>query len=358
MNIFAKLLAPKNKVFYDLFEKSADNVKQMGVLLTQVVTESDFDKRQTLISKMEDLEHANDELTHNLFTELGRNFITPFDREDIHYLASALDDIADFIFASAKKVNFYRVNPNDIGIHKLAEIIVQSTNEVRSTVGELRTLKNMRLITESLVRINSLENEADDIFDMSIERLFATEPDAKEVIKKREIYQVMETATDKCEDAANVIATIVSTKVLTPFQAVVWAALFNFAAFFIFKDHGVANTVAKTVHEDWITLPVVFSGLIAAIGWNLITWWFGIPSSSSHTLIGGFAGAGIAHAGTFAAIEADPVIKTVSFIFLAPLVGMIVAFIISLWFIHAFQKGMLPKLISFAVIVFVIIFLW
>jgi uncharacterized protein Yka (UPF0111/DUF47 family) len=102
MNIFAKLLAPKNKVFYDLFEKSADNVKQMGVLLTQVVTESDFDKRQTLISKMEDLEHANDELTHNLFTELGRNFITPFDREDIHYLASALDDIADFIFASAK----------------------------------------------------------------------------------------------------------------------------------------------------------------------------------------------------------------------------------------------------------------
>jgi uncharacterized protein len=209
MNIFAKLLAPKNKVFYDLFEKSADNVKQMGVLLTQVVTESDFDKRQTLISKMEDLEHANDELTHNLFTELGRNFITPFDREDIHYLASALDDIADFIFASAKKVNFYRVNPNDIGIPKLAEIIVQSTNEVRSTVGELRTLKNMRLITESLVRINSLENEADDIFDMSIERLFATEPDAKEVIKKREIYQVMETATDKCEDAANVIESII-----------------------------------------------------------------------------------------------------------------------------------------------------
>ena len=209
MNIFAKLLAPKNKVFYDLFEKSADNVKQMGVLLTHVVSEADFDKRQALISKMEDLEHANDELTHNLFTELGRNFITPFDREDIHYLASALDDIADFIFASAKKVNFYRVNPNDIGIHKLAEIIVQSTNEVRSTVGELRTLKNMRLITQSLVKINSLENEAADIFDMSIERLFATEPDAKEVIKKREIYQVMETATDKCEDAANVIESII-----------------------------------------------------------------------------------------------------------------------------------------------------
>src|SRR6476469_1496283 len=159
-------------------------------------------------------------------------------------------------------------------------------------------------------------------------------------------------------DAANSIATVVSTKVLTPFQAVLWAALFNFVAFFIFKDHGVANTISKTVKSEFITLPVVFAGLIAAISWNLLTWWFGIPSSSSHTLIGVFAGAGIAHAGTFAAIEADPVIKTASFIFLAPLVGMVVAFIISLWFIHAFRKGILPKLLSFAVIVFVIIFLY
>ena len=209
MNIFAKLLAPKNKIFYELFEKSADNVKQMGQLLTQVIGEPDFDKRQGIISQMEDVEHANDELTHLLFTELGRNFITPFDREDIHYLASALDDIADYIFATAKKINFYRVNPNDIGMQKLSEIILQSCTEVRKAVGELRNMKNMRLITESLVKINSLENEADDIFDMSIERLFATEPDAKEVIKKREIYQVMETATDKCEDAANVIESII-----------------------------------------------------------------------------------------------------------------------------------------------------
>lgn len=209
MNIFAKLLAPKNKIFYELFEKSADNVKQMGQLLTQAIGEPDFDKRQGLISQMENVEHANDELTHSLFTELGRNFITPFDREDIHYLASALDDIADYIYATAKKINFYRVNPNDIGMQKLSEIILQSCTEVRKAVGELRNMKNMRLITESLVKINSLENEADDIFDMSIERLFASEPDAKEVIKKREIYQVMETATDKCEDAANVIESII-----------------------------------------------------------------------------------------------------------------------------------------------------
>ena len=135
-------------------------------------------------------------------------------------------------------------------------------------------------------------------------------------------------------DAANSIATVVSTKVLTPFQAVVWAALFNFAAYFIFKDHGVANTVAKTVKSDVVIgqagLIVIFSGLIAAIGWNLLTWWFGIPSSSSHTLIGGFAGAAIAHGG-FSAVNAEPVIRTASFILLAPVIGMIMAFVISLW---------------------------
>ena len=98
-------------------------------------------------------------------------------------------------------------------------------------------------------------------------------------------------------DAANSIATIVSTKVLTPFQAVIWAAAFNFIAYFIFSDHHVANTVAKTVHEEFITLRVVLAGLLAAITWNLLTWWYGIPSSSSHTLIGGFAGAALAGAG-------------------------------------------------------------
>lgn len=210
MNIFAKLLAPKNQIFYELFEQAATNVSGMSKLLMKVVAENDFDKRQAIITQMEDLEHANDDLTHRIFTELGRNFITPFDREDIHYLASALDDIADFVYASAKKINFYRINPStDTGLQKLTEIIDQSCNEVQKAVQQLRDMKNVRQITESLVKINSMENQADDVFDMSIERLFALETDAKEVIKKREIYQVMETATDKCEDAANVIESII-----------------------------------------------------------------------------------------------------------------------------------------------------
>ena len=162
-------------------------------------------------------------------------------------------------------------------------------------------------------------------------------------------------------DAANSIATVVSTKVLTPFQAVLWAAVFNFVAFFIFKDHGVADTVAKTVHSDQVTqndmMLVIFSGLIAAISWNLLTWWFGIPSSSSHTLIGGFAGAAVAYGG-FSTINGAVVLKTASFIFLAPLVGMIMALIMSLWFLNSFRKGHLPKLISIVVLILVGWFLY
>lgn len=209
LNSFLQIFLPKNRIFFDLFEKVADNGAKMGSILKEVVAETDFDKRSSLISQIEDLEHANDELTHSIFTELGRNFITPFDREDIHYLASSLDDIADYIYASAKKINFYRVNPNDMGMQKMAELIEQGAIQIRIAVRELRDMKNMRNITEALVKINSIENQADDIFDMSIERLFATEPDAKEVIKKREIYQVMEIVTDKCEDASNVIESII-----------------------------------------------------------------------------------------------------------------------------------------------------
>jgi inorganic phosphate transporter, PiT family len=168
-------------------------------------------------------------------------------------------------------------------------------------------------------------------------------------------------------DAANSIATVVSTKVLTPFQAVLWAALFNSVAFFIFKDHGVADTVAKTVKPDNLTgdaiergqhmMEVIFAGLIAAITWNLLTWWFGIPSSSSHTLIGGFAGAAISNGG-FDAINSSIVLKTASFIILAPLIGMIMAFIMSLWFLSSFRKGWTSKIFSIIVIAFVAIFLW
>ncbi|MDN3586523.1 inorganic phosphate transporter [Pedobacter aquatilis] len=140
-------------------------------------------------------------------------------------------------------------------------------------------------------------------------------------------------------DAANSIATVVSTKVLTPFQAVLWAALFNFAAYFYFTDHKVANTVAKTVIENYITLEVILAGLVAAIIWNLLTWWYGIPSSSSHTLIGGFAGAGMTHAlltgaSPMDAVNMGYVVKIVSFIVLAPIIGMVISVVLTLIIIN------------------------
>ncbi len=209
INSILKIFLPKDRVFYQLFESVSSSLVIMGEKLKDVVNEPDFEKRGKLIKDLEDMEHTCDDFTHEIFTQLSKNFITPFDREDIHYLASALDDIADYIYASAKKINFYKVNPSDSGIQKMVDIIAQGCVAVNGAIVELRNMKNMRKITDALVLINSIENQGDDIFDLSIERLFDTEPDAKEVIKKREIYQVMEIVTDKCEDAANVIESII-----------------------------------------------------------------------------------------------------------------------------------------------------
>ena len=178
--------------------------------LVLLVHEADFNKRAVLVKEMEDLEHQNDLLTHNIFLELGRNFITPFDREDIHSLASALDDIADYIYACGKKINFYKIDPTaDTGIQKSADAIHQAVLAVNSAVVELRNLKNTQKIVECIIKINSAENNADDLFDLSIEKLFESDVDAKELIKKRELYMVLETVTDACEDAGNVIESIV-----------------------------------------------------------------------------------------------------------------------------------------------------
>ena len=150
-------------------------------------------------------------------------------------------------------------------------------------------------------------------------------------------------------DSANSIATVISTKVLTPFQAVLWAAMFNFIAFFISKyligEFKVGNTIASSVNENFINLEVILAGLVAAIIWNLITWWYGIPSSSSHTLIGGFIGAALAHAGGFSGANGVDVINYVKvipiflFIFMAPFIGIFFGFAISAIIINLFKKS-------------------
>ncbi|QEC77073.1 inorganic phosphate transporter [Mucilaginibacter ginsenosidivorax] len=150
--------------------------------------------------------------------------------------------------------------------------------------------------------------------------------------------------TNGFHDAANSIATIVSTKVLTPFQAVLLAAVFNFAAYFFIKDHKVANTVSKIVLEHYVTLHVILAGLVAAISWNLITWWFGIPSSSSHTLIGGFAGAGMTNAiymgaNALHAIEMQYVLKIIAYIVLAPFIGLLIAYVVTILILNICKRA-------------------
>jgi len=165
-------------------------------------------------------------------------------------------------------------------------------------------------------------------------------------------------------DAANAIATIVATKVLTPFQAVVWAAFFNFLAYWVF-GFGVADTVAKTASTMDINLVVILAGVIAAICWNLLTWWLGIPSSSSHTLIGGFAGAAIAHAG-FNVVNwysagknggmPSGVLIIVAFIVLAPLLGALASYLISIWLLNSSKKSIYPKLFTGSLMIATIVF--
>jgi predicted phosphate transport protein (TIGR00153 family) len=201
---------PKDKVFYGLFEKASDNLQQIAELLVELVHEPDYNKREALIAKMKEIEHNNDTITHTIFIELGKNFITPFDREDIHSLASALDDVADYIYSSGKKINFYKLEPvMDEGIQKSTKLILEGVIALKQAVMELRNLKNTQKIIDCVIKINNAENEADLVFDNSIEQLFDSNVDAKELIKRRELYMVLEQVTDKCEDAGNVIESIV-----------------------------------------------------------------------------------------------------------------------------------------------------
>ena len=158
--------------------------------------------------EIERLEHVGDNITHETFHELSANFITPFDREDIHSLISAIDDIADYIHGATKRIDIYRVDNMTPAIIKLAELIAASSLELHNAVCELKNMKNINKIKEACIRINSIENHADDIFDMTIAKLFEEETNAIEIIKMKEVLLALETATDMCEDAANVIESI------------------------------------------------------------------------------------------------------------------------------------------------------
>ncbi|RYD57683.1 MAG: DUF47 domain-containing protein [Sphingobacteriales bacterium] len=206
---FVKMFMPKDKVFYSLFEQVSENLAQMSDIFSKAVIETDISKRSVLMKSLEEWEHKNDEVTHRIFIELGSNFITPFDREDIHYLATSLDDIADYMWGAAKRLNNYSIDVIDDTTKAFADIISRSVKALNKGVHQLRDMKDLRSITEACVLINSLENEADDLLDKGMIGLFDANTNPIELIKMKDIYQMLEVVTDKCEDAANVIESII-----------------------------------------------------------------------------------------------------------------------------------------------------
>lgn len=209
LNSFVKFFTPKDRVFYSLFEEVADNLAQMSRIFKEAISHADGKQRDLMLASLEEYEHRNDDATHRIFIELGQNFITPFDREDIHYLATSLDDVADYIWASAKTIVNYNIEQVSEPMLQMAEVIFNSVQALNIAIKSLRNMKDLKAITDSCVKVNSFENQADDILDQALKQLFLHETNAIELIKRKGLYQDMEVVTDKCEDAANVIESII-----------------------------------------------------------------------------------------------------------------------------------------------------
>ena len=202
-------LLPKDDKFFVFFEKDVGNVLTAAGMFKDLMSNSmSKEERAQKIRRLEELEHKGDEITHTIYSELAGTFITPFDREDIHQLASKMDDILDYIHGAAGRIVLYRVESIPPEAERLAAMIYEQVSELHKAIPLLRDLRNAPKISESLVRINSLENEADELFERAIASLFDNCKDPIALIKQKELFVSLETATDQCEDAANVIESI------------------------------------------------------------------------------------------------------------------------------------------------------
>ena len=203
-----KIFKPRDRVFFYHFEASAANVLKMSEDLIAIMNTEPGSQRTALLQRLEIAEHANDDLTHTIFTDLARNFITPIDREDIHYLASSLDDVADYILASAKNLELFGIGKPDETCRELARLVNEGARIVQMAVQGLRNMHKTNAHSEFVVQINSMENQADEVHDRAIQRLFAEEKEPIQLIRMRDMYSTLEMATDKCEDVGNEIESI------------------------------------------------------------------------------------------------------------------------------------------------------
>ncbi len=200
-NIF-KMFQPKDKVFFVLFEKIAEELVAMSKEFHESLLDFDIND-DTMLQHMSDYEHRMDDLTHEIFVQLGENFITPFDREDISRLASGLDDIADFMYASAKYIYLYKA-PLDPAYTEITLLIYKSCIEVQIALKNMIDFKDPKAVKEACIKINSFENIADDVLSQAIVKLFDSE-DAITIIKVKSVLEYLEIVTDKAEDVANTI---------------------------------------------------------------------------------------------------------------------------------------------------------
>ena len=200
-------LIPQERKFYDLFERASANLVESGEALRDLV--EDFQSVEQKVEHIRDLEHVGDSITHELMNLLRRTFITPIDREDISQIANSLDDVVDLIDAAAVSMVLFRIREPKEKAKQLAALIVECTQVVDRAIRKLRSRRNFPSMLQDSIELNRLENEADQVLRSALMELFDNHTDAVEIIKWREIYEQLETATDRCEDVADVLEGIV-----------------------------------------------------------------------------------------------------------------------------------------------------
>jgi predicted phosphate transport protein (TIGR00153 family) len=194
---------PREEKFFDLFQESAQNMVKAAQSLKEMV--DTWEHVEGRVAEIIELEHKGDTITHEIMSRSHRTFVTPFDREDIVQLAHSLDDVTDFIHAAADAMLLYKVDRPSQRAKELADIIVQATEEVEKVLPQLRKRIVLSSVLKRCVEINRLENLADRVYRSAIAELFDDSTDMAHIIKWREIYSHMESATDRCEDVADVL---------------------------------------------------------------------------------------------------------------------------------------------------------
>ena len=207
LNSIFQFFVPKDKKFFPLFEQASLNLILMAETLHEAVNVPK-EEREEYYKKIEELEANIEEITQNTNLELSRNFITPFDREDIYALIKSMDDVADYLYGASSRMRLYHVEKITKSIRKLTEINVEACQQIGLAIIELKDLKNLNLITDACKIINKLESKADIVFDKAVSDIFENEMDAKNIIKYKEVLSSLETASDKCKNVASILESI------------------------------------------------------------------------------------------------------------------------------------------------------